>query len=335
MADTNVDFAYLPNLWQAAEVETSVELSLGGALALFLLRKEKDEKSPKTILSYRQRAGALVSHLGAETPLASITFKDLRAWHDTLKERTSRYSTGTSSRPEVTGGLSPVTVREHVRAVRIFFNWLVEEELLENNPAARLKIPSVNIEQKEGITTNDLIEMCLAAKYSGVPRDYALLLFFRDTRCRLGGVVGLTLKRLWVENQEAKVIEKGNRSRKVYFLEDTADALRAWLDARPKAPHNHVFTASKTNEPLLDNGVYRIFEKYAGRAKATGEWNPHAWRHWGSRTWEEAGMPDSIRMQLLGHSLNYGTTTERHYSKLPDVKLRRAFFRYTKVPKKE
>ncbi len=104
------------------------------------------------------------------------------------------------------------------------------------------------------------------------------------------------------------------------------------MDVRPVNPgHDFLFTG-KGGAALLDNGIYRVFEKYAGRAKVSGEWNPHGWRHWRSREWEAAGMPDSVRAQLLGHSLKGAGVTLGSYSKLPDLKLREAYFNFTKKP---
>lgn len=333
--DQSVSFAFLPELYSGGGGFHS-ELSLGGALEVFIDRKIKDDQiSPKTVKSYQFRVGALISHLGRDRALASVTLADLRDFKDFLEGRKTRYPAGVAARPEVKGGLSPVTIREHVRAAKIFFNWLFEEELIEVNPAARLKIPSPDVEQKEGISTPDLLEMIRAAKYGGQVRDYALLLFFRDTGCRLGGAVGLTIKRLWVSKQECKLIEKGSKARKAYFLEDTAAALGEWLERRPKSPgHDHVFTG-KQGAALLDNGVYRVFERYAQRARVTGEWNPHGWRHWRSREWEIAGMPDSVRSQLLGHSLKGMGVTAGHYSRLSEEALRAEYFKYTRVPSGE
>lgn len=326
----HVDYAFVPALFGGFEVPV---LTMGRALDVFLERRRKDNKiSPQTERSYKSRIGALVAHLGEGRALEEVTIHDLRAFKDALEEREFRYSNGESLRPEERGGLSPVTVREHVRAVKIFFNYFFDEEILEVNPAARLKLPSADVEEKEGITTPDLIEMVRAARYGGSLRDHCLFLFFRDTGCRLGGALGLTLKKLSLKSQECKLTEKGNKTRKAYFLPETAEALGAWIAQRREGlDHDYVFYG-KRGEPLEDSGTYRIFEKYAGRAGVTGEWNPHGWRHWRSREWERLGMPDSVRAQLLGHSLKSGGVTSAHYSKLSDAILREKYFEFTVSP---
>lgn len=325
----HVDYAFMPALYGGYDVPV---LTVARALALFLERRRR-KLSPRTEKSYQSRIGALVAHLGPDRPLHEVTIHDLRRFEDALQDRDSRYANGESLRPEMSGGLSPVTIREHIRAAKIFFNFLFDEEIIEVNPAARLKLPSADVEQKEGITTQALVEMVRAAKYGGNVRDYAFLLFFRDTGCRLGGALGLNIKRLFLERQECKLIEKGNKSRRAYYLPETGEALGAWLgERRAGLGHDLVFYGVR-GEPLEDSGAYRVFQKYAKRAGVlAGEWNPHAWRHWRSREWERLGMPDSVRAQLLGHSLKSGGVTSAHYSKLSDAILREKYFEFTVSP---
>lgn len=300
-------------------------LKIGEALEMFLAAK-LTECAQRTVDTYHQRIMTLVDHLGHDHPLEAVKITDLRGWAVSLRKRDTRYQDH-SVRPEINGGLSDTTRKGYVNAVRIFFRWLLEEGLNDANPAERLRMPRVTHNPKSGIDSEDLAAMVGAAL---TLRDRSLLLFFRDTGCRLGGVVSLTLARLQVDRGQADVIEKGSKVRTVFFLDECQAALSAWLGARPPADHDFVWLSEHPSHGyrrLEGNGVYRVFQRIAAAAGVTRNWNPHQWRHWRIHSWIEAGMPTSVAGQLAGHAPR--GVTAKYYAQLPTQKLKKLHRKYS------
>ena len=64
------------------------------------------------------------------------------------------------------------------------------------------------------------------------------MLFLADTGCRRGGLVGLRLSDLELEQARAWVAEKGKNGARVFLSGLTVTALTAWLAVRPDVRHD-------------------------------------------------------------------------------------------------
>jgi len=171
----------------------------------------------------------------------------------------------------------------------------------------------------KAITTEDLTAILEAARSSR--RDYAIVLFLADTGCRLAGITGLRIQDLDLERSEATVWEKGaggnGKSRIVYFGERTAEALRRYLEIRPKTDSDRVWIG--TRGPLGKWGIYHVLRRLAEKARIEGRWNPHAFRHGWAKAALEAGADLGTVSQVLGHSDI--VVTHRHYGRWTDGEL--------------
>ena len=65
-------------------------------------------------------------------------------------------------------------------------------------------------------------------------RDRAVILMLFDTGCRVGGLCGLRVSDVDLERRRAVVTELGGKVRIVFFREETAEALEAWLAVWPQ-----------------------------------------------------------------------------------------------------
>ena len=255
-------------------------MQLAEAVERFL-RSLDGVKSAATVKWYHRRLSALAAFLGQQET-ADVTTDDLRRWRATYNGRVSVW-----------------TLHGYVRAVRRLFRWLVDEGLLTDSPARRLELPRLPEEPRKGISDNDRDKIIEAARQTG-PRDYALVLFLADTLCRVGGLVGLRVFDLDLDAGEALVHEKGDKSRTVFILDDTVDALRAWLKERGDPGSHYVFTGKKGR--LSTWGIYQILERLAKSADVKRNWNPHNWRHGGARGMLQRGASLGHVSQILGHS---------------------------------
>lgn len=298
------------------------------ANAIFLASM-KGVKSVSTVKWYRQRLNTLASYLGENTAIEDITVNQLRMWRGAISDRSTKYSEH-PTRTEESGGLSRITLHGYVRAVRRFFTWLVEEDILKQNPSLRFELPQVERRPKSGISDRDQSIMLDLAKKQNL-RDFAMLMFVADTGCRAAGVAGLQIKDLDISRRRATVYEKGRggngKGRTVYFLPDTASALREWLLKRIKDNHDYVFSSEHGGRGLTSSGVYQIFKRVANEAGVRKRWSPHQWRHWRARKWAQGGMNLGIVAQLLGHT-DVKVTSE-YYGSFADADLQQAHAKYT------
>lgn len=276
-------------------------MMLSEAVSQFLLSKS-GFRSDETTAWYAKRLKQLVEHFGGDTAIERVTASDLRGWFHALRSRDARWSDH-PSRPEQAGGLSVWTLRGYVRVARTFFRWLLLEGLLRANPAERLEMPARPRLPRRGIEDDDADRIIAAARDDA--RDYALVLVLADTACRVGGLVGLTLADVDLKARRVTVREKGlgggNLARVVPMSSLTADALRAWLKARPKIDDDHVFVGCH-DRPLTTGGAYQVVKRLAKCAGVASGFNPHNWRHAAARLMLANGASLAQVGRFLGHT---------------------------------
>lgn len=257
--------------------------------------------APSTQRGYTSVVRKLIRFLG-DRDIETITIVDLRRWRASLFDRKSRYADH-PNRPEEEGGLSVWSVHNYLRGIHRFFSWLVEEELLEHNPATRLKLPDLPDEPPKDISRKNMVRLVETAQKSNA-RDYAIVCFLADTGCRVGGAAGLCLPDLELDRGRATVREKGKggsrKSRTVYLKKRTIEALRSWLSIRPSDRGDAVFVGLRG--PLTASGIYQVLRRLANAADIEGRHNPHSFRHGWARGALRMGADISDVSQILGHS---------------------------------
>lgn len=147
-------------------------------------------RAKATRRSYKQSVGLLIEFL--DNPIVErITLNDLRRWRASLANRDYRWVEH-PYKPVEEGGLSPWTLHRHIRSIRRFFGWCVDEGLLVSSSAERLELPKLPKHKPPKFVDAISIDRILKVALNGNSRDYALVRFVGDTGCRVGGVVGLS-----------------------------------------------------------------------------------------------------------------------------------------------
>lgn len=269
------------------------QITLFQAIDAFLRAEEKDW-SDKTEKWYRMRLEGLAEFLGSTRELSSIMEIDLMDWRTNLGEVRQ---------------LSAYTFHGHVRAVKRFFKWLYEIEILPTNLAEKLKLPKLPRQGRKGISESNLKAILEAARDN--PRDYALFRFIESTGVRRGGAANLRLADIYVDDADprlrrrATVREKGDKERTVIMSDEAVQALETWLEVRPDISDDHVFLGQSPGQPwhgLSDVGISEAIDRYKKRLGLKGPCSPHQWRHRWCRVNLQNGMPIGHVSQLAGHS---------------------------------
>ena len=175
--------------------------------------------------------------------------------------------------------------------------------------------PKLPKQPRKGVTPEAAEKMIIASKIN--PRDYAILLFTRDTGCRAGGIYNLLTENLDLQHNKAIIREKGDKERVVFFTPETTWALVMYLSVRENPnQEDHFFLSDRTHKPLTYTGVYQIYKRLAKQCKIKSKFSPHQWRHATIRSWLMAGMNLKSASEIAGHTTEkvtgdiYGTLDE-------------------------
>lgn len=230
-----------------------------------------------------------------------------------------------SQKPAQEGNLSRDSVASYVTALHRFWAWAADEHDIPN-PMQGIKRVKRRKPQPKAIDGKDFVALFSATKDSiaGI-RDRALLAFFADTGCRLGGALSLTLDRLHPIERKAYVWEKGDKSRAVFFTHYTAQLIQHWLGVR-RAADQHVFISMESGKGLSMSGVHEILKRLKKRAKVKGRVNPHSFRHRFAREFIRNGGDISTLAKLLGNSIQVSAD---YYAVFDEDELREIHDKYS------
>lgn len=263
-------------------------------------------KAGSTIDWYRKKLDPMITFF-AGREIETIDLFDLEKFRATLDRE--------SHAPGRIGKITEYTVHGYIRAIKTFFTFLKKRKIIKENPAEDLEKPRLPKQPRKGINPADAQKMIDASKIH--PRDYAILLFTRDTGCRAGGVYNLLTRNIDLKHNKAIVREKGDKERTVFFTRETTLAMVLYSAVRENPNQDEHFFLSKKGQPLTYTGVYQIFRRLATVSKVISNYSPHQWRHGIARSWLQHDMNLKAASEMLGHSTEkvtgdiYGTSNEQ------------------------
>jgi site-specific recombinase XerD len=288
-------------------------LTLEGAVGLFMTAMKAEGLKPETLTWYQHRLRRFVETNG-KLEVTEITLEDVREYMAWVQE--SEYSAHTR-----------FTL---VRVVRRLFKWLFEERKIDDNFYRRIKLPKLPQPTPKAIEMAEVraILACCGDNRGGL-RDRAIVLFLLDTGCRVGGLCRLKVSDLDFEHLRASLFEKGEKARMALFGAKTAEALAAWMNARPFPGVEAVFTSLREPRALTPNGVIQLLKRYKKRAGLHGRINPHAFRHAFAREYILNGGDLASVSEMMGHTQI--AVTKQFYAVFQAEELREKHDRFSPV----
>lgn len=278
-------------------------------------------RQDSTISWYHKKIDPFVKFLG-DKDVEQIDLYDLERFRMSLNRE--------SAAPGRKGKVSVYTVHGYVRAIRAFFHFLRKRRIILYNPAEDLDKPRLPKQPRKGINADAADKMIRQSQIN--PRDYAVLLFIRDTACRAGGVYNLLTENLDLQHNRAVVREKGDKERTVFFRPETTWALIMYAAVRENPnDEEHFFLSETDHKPLTYSGVYQIFKRIAKICKIKTKFSPHQWRHATLRSLIQAGMNLKSVSEFAGHSGVkvtgdiYGTLSESELQELYNRAMERLY----------
>ncbi len=222
-------------------------------------------------------------------------------------------------------GNSAKTVARRLASIKSLFNYLVQAEVICDNPAIHIKTPKVEKKIPTFVQENkieDLMKMPDAVTLIG-KRDRAILELFYATGIRLNELAGLNIGSVNPQEKLLRVLGKGNKERIVPFGKPAKNALESYLKKREKSWASPQQTPLFTGRGEKRIAVRTIQQRVNIYLKAvlggkTGA-SPHTLRHtFGTHLLENDADIRSIQ-ELLGHS---SISSTQIYTKVNPKKLK-------------
>jgi site-specific recombinase XerD len=279
--------------------------------ANWLLDSEVRQLSPNTTYSRKLVTDKLVWFL-RQRELVRCGPAELRAFLAYLStghtQPEGRWGDGDQAAPAVRKkALRPASAKTFYARLQTFFNFLLDEGVIEQSPMATLKSPVARADQIIPFTREQQEALLAAARKSRHPkRDEAILLFLLDTGARASELCGLRVKDVDLTGRRCRVRGKGDKDRVLPFGGVTTKALWAYLREEPRDEKAPLFLSDRgenAGEHMTRSGLLQLFRRLGKVAKVEAcRCSPHTCRHTFGIEFLRAGGSEFTLQMLLGHT---------------------------------
>jgi len=172
-----------------------------------------------------------------------------------------------------------------------------------------------------------------ARGFKSCPRRFSTITLLAKTGTRRDELVNIDLEDIDWTNQSIQLKEHPKRSNRIVFFDDeTARILRAWLRIRPGRAGKEcpALFINETGTRLKRSGVYNMVTKQAqkvglhdpGSSKPENHFTPHCCRHWFTTMLARAGIDKDLLKELRGDARRESMDIYRH---IDPEELRKAY----------
>ncbi len=250
------------------------------------------------------------AYLGAVASFS--TWCETRGWHDLSRLQPLQVAAYIE---ELQGSLSPPSIKQHLAALRMLFDWLVLGQVLPSNPAAVVRGP--NYSAKKGKTpvlssdeARELLGSIETSSYIGL-RDRALIGLMSYTFARVGAAIQMRVEDVYVQRRRTwvRLHEKGGKRHELPCHHKLDEYLHVYLEKTgwSKEPKGFLFrtvdwvSGEPTAKALSQADAYRMIRRRAADAGIETKIGNHTFRATGITAYLQNGGRLEVAQQMAAH----------------------------------
>ena len=250
--------------------------------------------SPRTVAAYLREARRFARFAipgGAESP-ADVTYGLLRDHVAALAGE----------------GRAASSVARAVYALKVYFRFLVLEDVLASDPSERLEAPRAGRHLPDVLSVPEIEALLRAVPLdeAGSRRDRAILELLYGCGLRVSELIGLRTRDLDPDEGLVLVRGKGSKERLVPVGAAARLAVRRYLrESRPEIERGRGegrLLLNLRGRPLSRMGVWKILRRHVERAGLEKRVTPHTLRHSFATHLLEGGADLASVQEMLGHA---------------------------------
>ncbi|MBW2156474.1 MAG: site-specific tyrosine recombinase XerD [Deltaproteobacteria bacterium] len=204
-------------------------------------------------------------------------------------------------------GLGSRSCARHLVALRGFYRFLVQEKVVEYDPARLIDLP------KSGLKLPDVLSVAEIELLLNVPdtdthlgkRNAAMLELLYAAGLRVSELVNLNFLDVNLEAGFARVLGKGSKERVVPFGIHAKKKVEDYINvARPLLLKDRVsryLFVARAGKPMTRQGFWKLLKQYAQRSGIKKKITPHSIRHSFASHLLEGGADLRTVQVMLGH----------------------------------
>ncbi|MEC7908274.1 MAG: site-specific tyrosine recombinase XerD [Verrucomicrobiota bacterium] len=209
--------------------------------------------------------------------------------------------------------LKPSSISRHIVSIRKFFEYLLQEGLISEDPSALIHSPKIWKNIPETLSVNEvttLLSYISSLKnYRHAFRDKVMIELSYACGLRVSELVNLKLNSIYFEESYIQVTGKGQKDRLIPINKSTLIIIDEYIKTerlKYNIDDNHLFL-SQHRKFLTRQRIWQIIKKHIKNAGIIKNISPHTLRHsFATHLLENGGTLRAIQ-EMLGHS-NISTT---------------------------
>jgi integrase/recombinase XerC len=222
-------------------------------------------------------------------------------------------------------GLDPRSVQRRLSAVRGYFNYLLRERVVANNPALDVRAPKAAKRLPATLDVDQLNQLLDVPPENALAvRDRAIMELFYSSGLRLAELVGLDITHVDLADRTVRVLGKGAKTRIVPVGRKACEAIRVWLKERggmAAIDETALFTG-RNGTRLKHRAIQLRIAYWARRKGLPAHVYPHLFRHSFATHLLESSKDLRGVQELLGHA---DISTTQIYTHLDFAHLARTY----------
>lgn len=251
--------------------------------------------SQHTIAAYRNDLTQLLEYLSKE---------GITSWQGVDRSCIQQYVRYLKKRE-----YAPSTLARKIAALRSFFQFLVIERVLEDDPTSAVETPPVTKPLPRSLSREEVARLLAEPAKSDTPialRDTAILELMYATGMRVAEIIGLTVDAVDLKAGTVRCIGKGNKERILPLYKRACEALSNYLEqGRPyliSDRNEKALFVTRRRRPFTRQGLWALVKGYARAAGIEREVTPHMLRHSFATHLLDGGAGLREVQELLGHA---------------------------------
>lgn len=218
-------------------------------------------------------------------------------------------------------GLAASSQARILSGIKKFFNYLIQEKLVIENPTILISAPSIGRHLPDVLTYEEICSLVDAIDLSQQfgHRNKAIIEIMYGCGLRVSEVISIKISDIYKKDEFIKVIGKGNKERLIPISSSIIKTLDLYIEGERKhqginPKHSDTIFINKRGNGLSRQMVFLIIKDLAEKAGIKKNIGPHTIRHSFATHLLEGGADLRAVQQMLGHSSIVTTEIYTHIS---------------------
>lgn len=203
-------------------------------------------------------------------------------------------------------GRKPATISRSIASMKAFYQYMVKEQLLQENPSEMLKAPRIEKRMPTILSTEEVTRL-LAQPQETTPkglRDRAMLELLYATGIRVSELISLKVSDVNLQLDYVTCAD-AHKERMIPFGVVAREALQKYLElGRSKMVEEATVEWLFTNcsgQSMSRQGFWKLIKAYGKKAGIEAEITPHMLRHSFAAHLVDSGTDLKSVQEMLGH----------------------------------